>query len=115
MDFSPETLLIFLELFIIVTALGVVLTPEVLEAAFLLSGTLSGLAGVYILLNADFVAAAQIVVYVGAINVLIVFAIMLVQKQLDSDVTVNGTKQLAQTLIPLFLFGMFVLAITDTN
>jgi len=34
MDFSPETLLIFLELFIIVTALGVVLTPEVLEAAF---------------------------------------------------------------------------------
>jgi len=115
MDFSPETLLIFLELFIIITALGVVLTPEVLEAAFLLSGTLSGLAGVYILLNADFVAAAQIVVYVGAINVLIVFAIMLVQKQLDSDVTVNGTKQLAQTLIPLFLFGMFVLAITDTN
>ena len=40
-------------------------------------------AGLYLLLNASFVAAAQILVYVGAINVLILFAIMLVNKRED--------------------------------
>tara|TARA_B100000214_G_C23489596_1_gene410973 strand:- start:70 stop:543 length:474 start_codon:yes stop_codon:yes gene_type:complete len=38
-------------------------------------------AGLYLLLNASFVAAAQILVYVGAVNVLILFAIMLVNKK----------------------------------
>ena len=38
-------------------------------------------AGLYLLLNASFVAAAQVLVYVGAINVLILFAIMLVNKR----------------------------------
>ena len=40
-------------------------------------------AGLYLLLNASFVAAAQILVYVGAVNVLILFAIMLVNKKED--------------------------------
>jgi len=115
MDFSPEIVLIFLEIFIIVTALGVVLTSKVLEAAFFLSGTLSGLAGIYILLNADFVAAAQIVVYVGAINVLIIFAIMLLQQQLNSNNNLNGIQQLVQPIIPISLFIVFVVIITNTN
>ena len=40
-------------------------------------------AGLYLLLNASFVAAAQVLVYVGAVNVLILFAIMLVNKRED--------------------------------
>ena len=40
-------------------------------------------AGFYLLLNASFVAAAQVLVYVGAVNVLILFAIMLVNKRED--------------------------------
>jgi NAD(P)H-quinone oxidoreductase subunit 6 len=40
-------------------------------------------AGLYLLLNASFVAAAQVLVYVGAVNVLILFAIMLVNKKED--------------------------------
>ena len=39
-----------------------------------------GIAGLYLLLNASFVAAAQVLIYVGAVNVLILFAIMLVNK-----------------------------------
>ena len=65
------------------TALGVVLLPKIVHSAFLLAGVFISIAGLYILLNADFVAAAQILVYVGAVNVLILFAIMLVNKQED--------------------------------
>lgn len=62
-------------------ALGVVLLSNIVHSAFLLAGVFIGIAGLYLLLNADFVATAQILVYVGAVNVLILFAIMLVNKQ----------------------------------
>ena len=65
------------------TALGVVLLPKIVHSAFLLAAVFVSISGLYILLNADFVAAAQILVYVGAVNVLILFAIMLVNKQED--------------------------------
>lgn len=64
-------------------ALGVVLFENIVYSAFLLGGVFISMAGIYILLNADFVSAAQILVYVGAVNVLILFAIMLVNKRED--------------------------------
>ncbi|NJR69029.1 MAG: NADH-quinone oxidoreductase subunit J [Synechococcales cyanobacterium CRU_2_2] len=68
---------------VVAAALGVVLIPSVVYAAFLLGGVFIGIAGLYLLLNASFVAAAQILIYVGAVNVLILFAIMLVNKRED--------------------------------
>ena len=64
-------------------ALGVVLLPSIVYSAFLLGGVFLSVAGLYLLLNASFVAAAQVLVYVGAVNVLILFAIMLVNKKED--------------------------------
>ncbi|PSO77201.1 MAG: NADH-quinone oxidoreductase subunit J [Cyanobacteria bacterium QS_4_48_99] len=61
-------------------ALGVVLVDSIVYSAFLLGGVFISISGLYVLLNADFVAAAQVLIYVGAINVLILFAIMLVNK-----------------------------------
>ena len=66
---------------IISGALGVVLIDNIVYSAFLLGGVFMSVAGLYLLLNASFVAAAQVLVYVGAVNVLILFAIMLVNKQ----------------------------------
>lgn len=64
-------------------ALGVVLLSNIVYSAFLLGGVFISIAGMYLLLNADFVAAAQILIYIGAVNVLILFAIMLVNKRED--------------------------------
>lgn len=66
---------------VIGTSLGVVLLSNIVYSAFLLGGVFISISGIYILLNADFVAAAQVLIYVGAINVLILFAIMLVNKR----------------------------------
>ncbi|BAS58661.1 MULTISPECIES: NADH-quinone oxidoreductase subunit J [Leptolyngbya] len=63
------------------SAIGVVLLENVVYSAFLLGGVFISIAGLYLLLNADFVAAAQVLIYVGAVNVLILFAIMLVNKR----------------------------------
>tara|TARA_Y100001968_G_scaffold232886_1_gene215723 strand:- start:136 stop:729 length:594 start_codon:yes stop_codon:yes gene_type:complete len=62
-------------------SLAVVLLENIVYSAFILGGVFMAVAGLYLLLNASFVAAAQILVYVGAVNVLILFAIMLVNKK----------------------------------
>jgi NAD(P)H-quinone oxidoreductase subunit 6 len=68
---------------VVIGAVGVVLLSNIVYSAFLLGGVFMAVAGLYLLLNASFVAAAQVLVYVGAINVLILFAIMLVNKRED--------------------------------
>ncbi len=70
-----------LGLLMVVSALGVVLLSNIVYSAFLLCLTFISISGMYILLNAGFVAAAQVLVYVGAVNVLILFGIMLVNKE----------------------------------
>jgi NAD(P)H-quinone oxidoreductase subunit 6 len=74
---------VLLSLAMLGAALGVVLLSNVVYSAFLLGGTFISVAGLYLLLNADFVATAQVLIYVGAVNVLILFAIMLVNKRED--------------------------------
>ena len=66
---------------IVAGSLAVVLLENIVYSAFLLGGVFMAVAGLYLLLNASFVAAAQILVYVGAVNVLILFAIMLVNNK----------------------------------
>ena len=74
---------LILSVVIISGSIGVVLLENIVYSAFLLGGVFMSVAGLYLLLNASFVAAAQILVYVGAVNVLILFAIMLVNKKED--------------------------------
>ena len=87
------------------TALGVVLFSNIVYSAFLLGGVFISMAGMYLLLNGDFVASAQILIYVGAINVLILFAIMLVNKRQDfSPLPSAGLRKVFTALVS---FGLF--------
>ena len=58
-------------------ALGVVAVRDLIRALVLLITSFLGVAGLYITLSADFVAVAQVLIYAGAISVLLIFAIML--------------------------------------
>ena len=72
------------------SALGVVLLSNIVYSAFLLGLVFASISGLYILLNAGFVAAAQVLVYVGAVNILILFGIMLVNKREDFQPVANA-------------------------
>ena len=71
-----DFLLVFLGLGLILGGLGVVLFTNPIFSAFSLGFVLVCISLFYILLNSPFVAAAQLLIYVGAINVLIIFAVM---------------------------------------
>ena len=97
------------------TALGVVLFENIVYSAFMLGGVFTSIAGIYLLLNADFVAAAQLLIYVGAVNVLILFAIMLVNKREDFVPLANSwVRKVLTALVSLGLFGLLGIMILST-
>nr|YP_010709494.1 NADH-plastoquinone oxidoreductase subunit 6 [Polygala subopposita]WCR63167.1 NADH-plastoquinone oxidoreductase subunit 6 [Polygala subopposita] len=77
-----DFLLIFLGSSLILGSLGVVFFSSTTYSAFSLGLVLVSISLLYILANSNFVAAAQLLIYVGAINVLILFAVMFMN---DSD------------------------------
>tara|TARA_B100001109_G_scaffold228721_1_gene204153 strand:- start:79 stop:678 length:600 start_codon:yes stop_codon:yes gene_type:complete len=98
-----------LSLIIIIGSLGVVLLDSIVYSAFLLGGVFMSVAGLYLLLNASFVAAAQVLVYVGAINVLILFAIMLVNKKEDlKPIKYLNSRKLISSTICITLLSLLV-------
>lgn len=59
------------------SALAVVVVRNLIHAVIALIGTFAGLAGLYVTLSADFIAITQILIYIGAISILFLFAIVL--------------------------------------
>lgn len=78
-----------------VAALGVVTSGNVVHAALYLVGTLMGAAALYILLFAEFVAWVQVLIYVGAIVVLMLFGLMLTRAPIGKARFDNDQKLLA--------------------
>lgn len=99
----------------ICAALGVVLLSNIVYSAFLLGGVFISMSGLYLLLNADFVATAQVLIYVGAVNVLILFAIMLVNKRQDFVVVPNAwVRRGATALVCAGLFALLSAMVIST-
>ncbi|MDP1715299.1 MAG: NADH-quinone oxidoreductase subunit J [Anaerolineales bacterium] len=74
----------------LLSALMVVTMRNLVHAALWLVATLFGVAIIYTLLNAGFLAVVQVVVYIGAIAILFIFAVMLTRRQAaDTGVSVN--------------------------
>ncbi len=71
-------------------ALLAVTLKNLFHAALALTGVLLGIAGIYIALHADFLAMAQVLIYVGAVMTLIIFAIMLTERFGDPSVAQNN-------------------------
>ncbi|WP_380678364.1 NADH-quinone oxidoreductase subunit J [Salinigranum sp. GCM10025319] len=85
-------------LFALVTvgcSLGVVLVRDVWHSALLLGGALLSVAVHYVMLQAEFLAAMQILVYVGGVLILITFAVMLTRTEPDD--TDTDTAEVSRT------------------
>ncbi|WGV28182.1 NADH-quinone oxidoreductase subunit J [Halotia branconii] len=96
-------------------AIGVVLFSNIVYSAFMLGGVFISMAGIYLLLNGDFVAAAQVLIYVGAVNVLILFAIMLVNKRQDfAPFPSAGVRKILTAIVSLGLFALLSVMVLAT-
>jgi NADH-quinone oxidoreductase subunit J len=99
---------------IVFSAIRVVTTHNVVHAALYLVAVLAAVAGEYILLTAEFVAAAQVLVYIGAIVVLFLFGVMLTRAKLGRDQELTNRKAvLGGALTALLLLGVMGYSLID--
>jgi len=71
----------------VASAAGVAFSESIVYSAFALMGALLGVAGLFVLLAADFLAAVQVLIYVGGVLVLTIFAVMLTHRIGDVRIT----------------------------
>ncbi|HSM66004.1 MAG TPA: NADH-quinone oxidoreductase subunit J [Ilumatobacteraceae bacterium] len=97
----------------IFAALSVVTSKNVVHAALWLVMVLSGVAAQYILASAEFVAASQILVYIGAVMVLFLFGIMLTRAQIGKEAGLNNKGWALGIPVGLVLFVLLAWVILD--
>ena len=100
--------------FTIVSASLVVFNNQLLYSAIALLFSLFGVAGLYIFLWADFIAGIQLIVYIGGINVLIIFGIMLTNKISSVRLSQTNVQQGVGAVIALWLMILISLVISKT-
>ncbi len=99
----------------VLSAAGVAFSNNIVYSAFALMGTLLGAAGLFVLLAADFVAVIQVLIYVGGILVLMLFAVMLTHRVADVRVS-NRALGRWPTLLVIAVVGAFMgRAVAITN
>ncbi len=100
---------------IVASALIVAFSKNIVYSAFALLGTLIGAAALYIFLQSDFLAATQVIVYIGGIAVLFLFAVMLTHN-IEKSVGSNPHMGL-RTVVPFafLVLGFLIYAAVDHN
>lgn len=93
---------------VLISALMVVTLRNILHCAIFLVFTFLGVSGIYILLNAEFLFAAQIMVYVGAISVLILFGVMLTHEITSRKLQIHNRQVIPSLVAVLILFGCII-------
>ncbi len=95
------------------SALGVVLVRDLFRSALLLAVVFVAVAGFFVLLSAEFLAVVQVLIYVGAISVLFIFAIMLTRNVREGNLP--NRLQLPAILFPALLLVGLIAAVVDTD
>lgn len=97
------------------SAMIVVFSRNLVYSAFSLMFTFLGVAGLYVLLLADFLAVTQLMIYVGGILVLMIFGVMLTHRVVNVDISSGALRVIPATIVVGVFLGTLLLVLTRTN
>ena len=109
-----ENLFIMMCALVVASGFWVVFSPSLIHSAVSLMFTLFGTAGLYVFLYADFIAATQVVIYVGGILVLIIFGVMLTNRIEKSSIASSSKNQFIGGMCAFAIFVMLIGVIFNT-
>ncbi|MFW5487133.1 MAG: NADH-quinone oxidoreductase subunit J [Desulfovibrio sp.] len=120
MEFAAKFLFVFYTIVIAVGGLAAALSSSLVRALVGLILTLFGVSGMYLLLNAPFVALMQLLIYVGAVVILIFFAIMLTRAPAGGEERKDRPIRkylfaLMGAVAPAFAFGWVIMTMAPTS
>ena len=95
-------------------ALGVVMTRNIVYAAFALLASLMGVAGIFLLAFAEFLALVQVLIYGGAIVIVILFALMLTRIE-DFEHLTDHRQWPVAAIVAIAVFGVIAATIVTTT
>ncbi len=98
---------------IVASAVRLVTTKNVVRAALFLAIVLGGTAGIFILLAAEFVAWVQVLVYIGAVVVLLLFGVMLTRAPIGREADLDNDRRWTAAIVSVFLLGALVTMLSD--
>lgn len=112
----PIEQIIFIILSIITIGTGVVVVTNrnLFHAALAMMGCFLGVSGLYVMLAMGFLAAAQLLVYIGAISILVIFAIMMTRRMMQTQETPYNSIWSAGLVTSVFVFALFSYVIMQT-
>jgi NADH-quinone oxidoreductase subunit J len=93
-------------LFMIVSAVNVVRSNNVVHAALSLVGVMGGAAAQYLLLAAEFVAVTQVLIYIGAVMILFLFGVMLTRARVGKETDLNNKNWAVGIPVALVMLGV---------
>ena len=110
-----DAIFYFLALITVASAAVVVFSRNIIYSAFSLLFTFFGVAGLYVMLSADFLAVSQLLIYVGGIMVLLLFGVMLTSKLVSVDMKTGTLHSLPASVLFAMTAGVLcgVFVITD--
>jgi NADH-quinone oxidoreductase subunit J len=97
------------------SAAMVAFSRNIIYSAFSLLGTFAGVAGLYVFLGADFVAAVQVLIYVGGILIILLFAVMLTHRITDVQITNRAVGSIPALVLVGVLLFLLVQAVRETS
>ncbi len=95
------------------SAIRVVTVKNVVHAAMFLVLVLAGVGAQFILLASEFVAATQVLVYIGAVVVLVLFGVMLTRAKLGEDVNLTNDYWWLGAISAVMVFGIMAYSLLD--
>lgn len=99
----------------IAAAWGVVTSKNIVHSALYLALSFSGVAVLYILLNADFLAAVQLLIYTGAVCIMVVFAVMLTLRGEVHESNMENRRWAWGAVIGVLMFIMIALVVLTNS
>jgi NADH:ubiquinone oxidoreductase subunit 6 (subunit J) len=96
-------------------AIAVVTNKNILHSAYYLVLAFVGVAGVYVMLEAPFIAVIQVLIYIGAIAILVIFAIMLTRRLMSKDMEQRNHQWIWSALAALVFFGVLGWLVYSAN
>ena len=104
----------FLAFLIVASALAVVTLRNIFHCALFLILGLFSVAGIFVLLDAEFLAVVQVLIYVGAVSVLMIFAIMLTSRLAGREVQMSNEQTFIGAFMALVLIFGLVWSLANT-
>ena len=110
-----QTLFYILAGIIVASAILVVTVRNLFHCALALALTMFGVSGVYLYLGWEFLAAVQVLIYVGAVTVLIIFGIMLTRRVMDDQARVMNNQVLLSFIVAVGILFVLLAVVSNSS